>query len=67
MGKRLVNINKRSYSIALASIILFFLFSILFPTVASAAQIIKIGNGTDPAVHGNKVVWTDNGVFMFMT
>ncbi|ALK06475.1 MAG: cell surface protein [Methanosarcina sp. 795] len=62
MGKRLVNINKRSYSIALASIILFFLFSILFPTVASAAQIIKIGNGTDPAVHGNKVVWTDNGV-----
>jgi YVTN family beta-propeller protein/beta propeller repeat protein len=62
MGKKLVNINKRSYSIALASIILFFVFTILFSTVASAAQVTKIGNGSDPAVHGNKVVWTDNGV-----
>ena len=62
MGSGLVNINKRSYSGALASIILFFLFSILFSTVASAAQVTKIGNGTDPAIHGNKVVWTDNGV-----
>ncbi|ALK05787.1 MAG: hypothetical protein AAY43_08880 [Methanosarcina sp. 795] len=62
-----MKVKGKLYSGALTLTIFFFLFSILFPTVASAAQIIKIGNGTDPAVHGNKVVWTDNGVFMFMT
>jgi len=50
------------YSVTLTLTIFFFLFSILFSTVASAAQATRIGNGTDPAVHGNKVVWTDNGV-----
>ncbi|MGB4161693.1 MAG: PGF-pre-PGF domain-containing protein [Methanosarcina flavescens] len=50
------------YSVALALTIFFFLCSILSSTVALAALATKIGNGTDPAVHGNKVVWTDNGV-----
>ena len=62
MGKRSVNINKRLYSIALATTILFFVFSILIPSVMSAAQVTRIGNGSDPAIYGNKVVWTDNGV-----
>ena len=62
MGKRPVNINKRLYSIALATTILFFVFSILISSVVSAAQVTRIGNGSDPAIYGNKVVWTDNGV-----
>ena len=62
MGERSVNINKRLYSIALATTILFFVFSILISSVVSAAQVTRIGNGSDPAIYGNKVVWTDNGV-----
>ncbi|HEY3361797.1 MAG TPA: PGF-pre-PGF domain-containing protein [Methanosarcina sp.] len=27
-----------------------------------AAQVTRIGNGSDPAIYGSKVVWTDNGV-----
>jgi FOG: PKD repeat len=59
--------NKRKlYSIALASATLVFVFSILISSVASAsqvtAQVTRIGNGSDPAIYGNKVVWTESGV-----
>ena len=54
------------YSIALASIALVFVFSILISSVASAsqvaAQVTRIGNGSDPAIYGSKVVWIDSGV-----
>ena len=49
----------KSYSIAIA---LVFVFSILISSVASAAQVTRIGNGSDPAIYGSKVVWTDSGV-----
>ena len=52
-------------SIALASAALVFLFLILISAVASAAQVTKIGTGYDPAVYGNKVVWT-NGVVIHL-
>ena len=55
--------NKRKLcSTALASAVLVFVFLILISAVASAAQITKIGSGSDPAVYGNKVVWTNEGV-----
>ena len=54
--------KKKLYSIALASTILIFVFSILISSVASAAQVTRIGNGSDPAIYGSKVVWTDSGV-----
>jgi len=60
-GEEPVKINKKLFSIALASTILFFVFSILISSVASAAQVTKIGNGSDPAIYGNKVVWTSGG------
>jgi len=54
--------KQKLYSIALASATFIFLFSILISSVASAAQVTKIGNGSDPAIYGNKVVWTSGGV-----
>jgi PGF-pre-PGF domain-containing protein len=56
-----MEIKGKLYSIALASTILVFVFLILV-SAASSAQVTRIGNGTDPAVYGNTVVWTDNGV-----
>ena len=50
-----MKVNKKLYSIALASATLFFVFSILTLSVASAAQVTRIGNGSDPAIYGNKV------------
>ena len=50
------------YSIALSSTILVFMFFILISAVASAAQVTRIGNGSDPAIYGSKVTWTDGGV-----
>jgi len=61
-GKRLVKVNKKLYSIALASATLIFVFSILMSSVVSASQVTRIGNGSDPSIYGNTVVWTDNGV-----
>ncbi len=49
------------YSTALALSLLVFVFLIL-ASAASAAQVTKVGNGSDPAVYGNKVVWADSGV-----
>ncbi|AKB36718.1 Cell surface protein [Methanosarcina siciliae C2J] len=57
-----MKINKELYSIALVLTVLFFVFSILISSVASAAQVTRIGNGSDPAIYGNKVVWTSGGV-----
>ena len=54
--------KQKLYSIALASATLIFLFSILISSVASAAQVARIGNGSDPAIYGDTVVWTDSGV-----
>jgi PGF-pre-PGF domain-containing protein len=56
-----MKIKGKLHSIALASTILVFVFLILV-SAASSAQVTRIGNGTDPAVYGNTVVWTDNGV-----
>ncbi|AKJ38459.1 PGF-pre-PGF domain-containing protein [Methanosarcina barkeri] len=49
-------------SIALTSTVLVFIFLALISTLASAAQVTKIGSGSDPAIYGNKVVWTNSGV-----
>ncbi|TFH06072.1 MAG: hypothetical protein E4H06_00330, partial [Methanosarcina sp.] len=49
------------YSIALALTILVFVFIMLI-SAASSAQVSRIGNGSDPAIYGSKVVWTDVGV-----
>lgn len=49
------------HSIALASIALAFVFLILISAAASA-QVTRIGKGSDPAIYGSKVVWTDDGV-----
>ena len=55
--------NKRKlYSIALASATLVLVFLILISSVASAAQVTRIGSGSDPAIYGSKVVWTNGGV-----
>ncbi len=54
--------KQKSYSVALALTILVFVFLILISFVASAAQVTKIGSGADPAIYGNKVVWTNGGV-----
>jgi PGF-pre-PGF domain-containing protein len=50
------------YSIVLTSTVLFFVFLFLISTVASAGQVPKTGNGSDPAIYGSKVVWTNGGV-----
>ena len=49
-------------SIALASTTLIFAFLVLISTLASAAQVTRIGSGSDPAISGSKVVWTNGGV-----
>ncbi len=46
----------------LISISLVFIILILALTVGSAAQVIKIGSGSGPAIDDNKIVWTNNGV-----
>jgi beta propeller repeat protein len=52
-------------SIVLASSFLIFVFLILISAADSAAQVTKIGTGYDPAVYGNRVVWT-NGVVIHL-
>ncbi len=54
--------KQKLYSIALASATLIFAFLILISSVVSAAQVTRIGNGSDPTIYGNKVVWTSGGV-----
>jgi len=54
--------KQKLYSIALASTALVFVLSILISSVASAAQVTRIGSGSDPAIYGSKVVWTNGGV-----
>lgn len=58
--------KQKLYSIALASTALVFVFFILISSVASASQVAtqvtRIGNGSDPAIYGSKVVWTNGGV-----
>ena len=49
-------------SIALASTFLVFVLLILLSNAVSAAQVTKIGNGYDPAIYENEVVWTNGGV-----
>ncbi|AKB77553.1 cell surface protein [Methanosarcina horonobensis HB-1 = JCM 15518] len=49
------------YSIALASTALVFVF-LIFVSAASSVQVTRIGNGSDPAIYGSKVAWTDRGV-----
>lgn len=39
---------------------------VLISAAASAAQITKIGTGYDPAVYGDKVVWTNGGVVIHL-
>ena len=51
----------RLCSIALASTALVIAFLILI-SAASSSQVTRIGNGSDPAIYGSKVVWTDEGV-----
>jgi beta propeller repeat protein len=46
----------------LVPITLLFIFFILASTAASAAQVMKIGKGSQPAIDDGKVVWTDNGI-----
>lgn len=52
-------------SIALASAFLVFVFLILSSAAASAVQVTKIGTGYDPAVYGDRVIWT-NGVVIHL-
>ena len=54
--------KQKLYSIALASATLVLVFLILISSVASAAQVTRIGSGSDPAIYGSKVVWTNGGV-----
>ncbi len=58
--------KQKLYSIALASATFIFVFLILISSVGSAAQVTaqvtRIGNGSDPAIYGNRVVWTNGGV-----
>ncbi|AKB36716.1 cell surface protein [Methanosarcina siciliae C2J] len=57
-----MKINKKLYSIALASTILVFVFSILISSIALAAQEIKlskdIGENGETSIYGDKVVWS---------
>lgn len=52
-------------SIVLASVFLISVFLISISAAASAVQVTKIGTGYDPAIYGNKVVWT-NGVVIHL-
>jgi beta propeller repeat protein len=49
--------ERKFLSISLALTLL-----ILASTVASACNIQKIGSGSEPAIDGNKIAWTDGGV-----
>jgi len=49
--------ERKFLSISLALTLL-----ILASTVASACNIQKIGSGSEPAIDGNKMAWTDGGV-----
>ena len=57
-----MKVNKKLYSIALASTVLFFVFSILISSLALAAQEIRlsenIGENGEPSIYGDKVVWS---------
>ena len=57
-----MKVNKKLYSIALASTVLFFVFSILTSSIALAAQEIRlsedIGENGEPSIYGDKVVWS---------
>lgn len=57
-----MKINRKLYSIVLASTTLFFVFSFFISSIALAAQEIKlskdIGENGEPAIYGDKVVWT---------
>ncbi|WP_292387580.1 PGF-pre-PGF domain-containing protein [Methanosarcina sp. UBA5] len=57
-----MKINSKLCSIALASAALISVFLLLISTSASAAQVMSIGNGSEPAIYGSKVVWTNGGV-----
>ncbi|AKB50282.1 hypothetical protein MSBRW_1029 [Methanosarcina barkeri str. Wiesmoor] len=57
-----MKIKSKLCSIALASTTLIFIFLVLISNLASATQVTKIGNGSDPAIYDNKVVWTNSGV-----
>jgi len=57
-----MKINRKLCSIAVGSTTLIFIFLVLISTLASATQVTRIGNGSDPAIYGNKVVWTNSGV-----
>ena len=65
LGGKLMKNKGKLCSIALASTFLIFVFLGLISSAASAAQVTKIGTGYDPAVYGNKVVWT-NGVVIHL-
>jgi beta propeller repeat protein len=56
-----MEIKGKLYSITLASTALVFV-SLILISAASSAQVTKIGSGSDPAIYGSKVVWTDDGV-----
>ena len=62
-----MKVNKKSYSVTLASAFLI-LFLILFPSTASAAspsaitetRITNHGTASNPDIYGNNIVWQDN-------
>lgn len=47
------------------SISLIFIFLTLLSTVASATQVTKIGSGSQPAIDGSKIVWTDGSIHVY--
>lgn len=57
-----MKINRKSYSIVLASTTLFFVFSFFILSIALAAQEIRlsedIGENGKPSIYGDKVVWS---------
>ena len=61
-GKGIVKINRKLFSIGLASTTLFFVFSILISSIALGAQEIRLSEDTGeiggPSIYGDKVVWT---------
>jgi hypothetical protein len=51
----------------LFSISLIFIFFVVLATVASAAQVTKIGSGLQPAIAGSKVTWSQLFPFWIKT
>jgi beta propeller repeat protein len=47
------------------SISLIFIFFVVLATVASATQITKIGSGSEPAIYGSKILWTDGSIHVY--